>query len=77
MPDLRNDLDPMLGSLRWAWKQTPKHRDRFVVGVVILGLASIAISNLVTIPADAATGERIAYTAIGFLAAVLLAIMVA
>jgi hypothetical protein len=74
MAEPTHHLDPMRGSLRWAWKQAPRHRDRFAVSVVILGLASVAISNLETIPAGASSGQRIGYTSIGFLAAVLLAV---
>jgi hypothetical protein len=70
-------LDPFKGSFRWAWRTTPKHRDRFAVSVLFLGLVSIAISNIFTIPQDTPVGERIGYTALAFLAAILLAVLVA
>jgi hypothetical protein len=34
-------LDPFRGSFRWAWTRGWKHVDRFVVGVVVFGLAGI------------------------------------
>jgi hypothetical protein len=35
------DLDPMQGSLRWAWKRGWRHLDRFLIGAVVFGLANI------------------------------------
>lgn len=73
----RQTPDPLRGAFRWAWHETPRHRDRFAVSVVILGLASIVISNLITIPTDVSAGARIGLTTLSFVAAVVLAIVVA
>jgi hypothetical protein len=40
------DLDPMRGSLRWAWKRGWRHLDRFLIGAVVFGLANIVGSQI-------------------------------
>ena len=40
-------LDPMGSSLRWAWRRGWKHLDRFVIGAVVFGLASVFASQVI------------------------------
>lgn len=41
-------LDPMRGSIRWAWARGWRHLDRFLIGVVVFAAAGAVISHFLT-----------------------------
>jgi hypothetical protein len=58
------------GAFRRAWARSKQHLNRFLAGVVLVGIASTILSNLLVAPQSATGPERVAYGLASFVAAI-------